>query len=95
MTNTSGNSNTAQIELERTPPPCDRCGNPSLTITAKHVVVYDERGIYSRRLLHLSWCGHHFGFFEALLMLAGWTLVADTRGRLATREATRRAGDVR
>lgn len=92
---TSSTSNTAQIELETTPPPCDRCGNPSLTVTSKHVVVTDAHGIYSRRLLQLSWCGHHYGFFEALLMLAGWQLVADTRARLAAREAFRRAGEVR
>lgn len=92
---TSGKANTAQIELERTPPPCDRCRHPSLTIVEKHAVITDGAGIYSRKTLHLSFCNHHFSFYEALLILAGWAIIADTRARLATREAARRTGEFR
>jgi hypothetical protein len=92
---TSGKANTAQIELERTPPPCDRCRHLSLTIVEKVTVVFDPNGVYARKTLQLSFCNHHFGFFEALLVLHGWALIADTRARLAVREAARRSGDLR
>lgn len=95
VTTPSGTKNTAQIELERTPPPCDRCRFPSLTIVERVAVVFDGNGIYARRRLQLSFCGHDYGFLEALLMLAGWALVADTRAQLATREAVRGPGDAR
>lgn len=95
MTTPAAKSNTAQIELERTPPPCDRCRSTSLTIVEKAAVVFDPGGVYSRRTLRLSFCGHHYTFFEALLMLAGWALIADTRAQLATREAMRQSGGPR
>lgn len=93
--NDPGKNNTAQIELERTPPPCDHCHNPSLTVVEKHAVIMDATGIYSRRPLHLSFCGHHYGWHEALLVLGGWALVADTRRQLAVREAIRQNGGPR
>ena len=76
-------NNTAQIEREGTPPPCDRCRLDSLTIVERIVKGWP---------LRLSLCGHHYTVNEALLVLAGWALVADTRAQLATRERTRQIG---
>jgi len=87
--------NTAQIELERTPPPCDRCGHPSLTVVAKPLAVFDANNRYSLQPHYLSFCNHHFAVNEALLGLTGWALVADTRQQLATCEATRTIGGLR
>jgi hypothetical protein len=78
---------TAQIELERTPPPCDRCRQSALTIVERRHIGWAP--------LHLSFCGHHYGVNEALLVLAGWALIGDTRAHLATREASRRFGGMR
>lgn len=88
-------SNTSQIELERTPPPCDRCRNPALTVVEKLVSVFHGAGYYSQKRLQLALCGHDYGVNEALLVLGGWVLVADTRHQLTAREAWRRAGGLR
>jgi hypothetical protein len=91
----AASSNTAQIELERTPPPCDRCRKDSRTIVEKLATLREPGGIYAQRRLHLSFCGHHYTVNEALLVLADWKLIADTRARLAADEAARRLGDLR
>lgn len=88
-------SNTTQIELERTPPLCDRCRNPALTVVEKLVSIFQVAGYYSQRRLQLAFCGHDYTVNEALLVLGGWVLVADTRAQLANREAWRRAGGLR
>ena len=90
-----GKSTAAQIDLERTPPPCDRCRNPALTMVEKLTTIFEKAGYYSQKRLQLSFCGHHFSDLEVQLAIAGWVLVADTRAQLATREAVRRVGGPR
>ncbi len=83
--------NTLQIELERTPPPCDQCGHPSLVVVElpQPLLTGRRRGIFTP-VPHLSFCGHHFSVHEPLLAITGWSIAADVRAQLATREAARR-----
>lgn len=74
-------SATAQAELERTPPPCDRCRASALVIVQRADV---------RPPFELSFCGHHFSVHEPMLAASGWGVVADARTQLSTRERTRK-----
>lgn len=73
------------LELETEQLRCDRRGCPAVAR------VLTELRQPLHRVLHLAFCGHDYADLEPLLILRGWRIVADTRPRVAAREATRRA----
>lgn len=81
-----------QVLMERRPPPCDR--HPSATALVKV-----ESGLYAGTpgataldgpRGQLALCGHCVEMHSLILDLRGWSVIADTRPRLAAAEDARR-----